>query len=55
MNGFHCGKLAKSVKNLSLNFALAPADDRASKIQQGEIIAGFLLPADEQTTKAIDP
>lgn len=44
-----------AAKNLSLNFTLAPTDDRASEIQQGKIIAGFLLPAHEQATEAIDP
>jgi len=47
--------LASLTKNLSLNFTLAPTDDRASEIQQGKIIAGFLLPAHEQATEAIDP
>jgi len=50
-----CVTAVGDIKNLSLNFTLAPTDDSASEIQQGEVIAGFLLPADEQTTKAIDP
>ena len=48
-------ELLEIIKSLSLNFTLAPADDRASKIQQGKIVAGFLLPANEQATKSIDP
>jgi hypothetical protein len=42
-------------KSLSLNFALAPTDDGASEIEQGQIVRSFLLPADEQAAKAIDP
>jgi hypothetical protein len=43
------------IKSLSLNFTLAPTDDGTSEKQQGEVVAGFLLPPDEQAAKAIDP
>ena len=48
-------KVDVTIKSLSLNLTLAPADDGAGEIQQGEIIAGFLLPADQQTAKTINP
>ena len=45
----------EKIQNLSLNFTFAPADNRASEIQQGKIIAGFLFPANKQTAEPIDP
>jgi hypothetical protein len=43
------------LKNPSLNFTFAPTDDGAGEIQQGKVVAGFLLPTNKQTTKTIDP
>jgi O-antigen/teichoic acid export membrane protein len=42
-------------KSLSLNFALMPADDGASEVQQPKITGSLLLPPDQQATEAIDP